>query len=480
MTLYYVNPDVKEIKLSSLLDYYELDYRDGWIYNHNFFNKIYYLENSEGIYFTNNLKNLSNIFQFEIDEEIEFYYKNTGLIIPPYTIYKNIYRIGPYTMFKIEDNKIIIKDIFPKSNKNKLDIERFEKIIEKSLFELKNTSMNVITLSGGADSSLLTAISYKNNIYAKTITCLMDGLEHEYNKARKISAQFNYPNIKYIPDSDKLNSIVKHYISNTFEPIFDSIYPVMTNMLENIEYINILDGQGADSILMGLPHNRLVGIYKNYMKFFRPLVQVFEKYEINKGSRLGRYLFRLQKALSSLAHNDVYECLLSSLNFPIIKESNYYMFVYKKLTEINEHYKDIHKVVSYFFTFKVISIREIQKYESLITNKKNVILPFLEDAMINYIFSLDTNELIDKLNIKKPIYDLINNYLPGIIKRNQTSPFFVKYKDYNDYKYDNLFNGKKYRVRDVDIYNFTSMVIEQLKKHIEISSHKQHAGRVMQ
>lgn len=479
LSVYYVNSDVKKIKLSSLLDYYKLDYRDGWIYNYNFFNKIYYLENSKDVYFTDNLKNISKICQLEIDEEVEFYYKNTGLIIPPFTIYKNIYRISPYTMFRIENNRIIIKDIFPKSGKNKLDEERFEQIIERSLYKLKNTSKNIITLSGGADSSLLTAISYKNNINAKTITCLMDGLEQEYNKAKKISDQFNYFNIKYIPDNKKLNSIVQYYISNSFEPVFDSIYPVMTNMLENMEYVNILDGQGADSILMGLPHNRLVGVYKNYMKFFRPLGRVFEKFAINKGSKLGRYVFRIQKALSSLAHTDVYECLLSSLNFPIIKDSNYYMFVYKKLTEINEHYKDIHKMVSYFFTFKIISIREMQKYESLISNKKNVILPFLEDAMINYIFSLDTSELIDKYNIKKPIYDLIDKYLPGIIKRNQTSPFFVKYKHNHDYKYDNVFNGKKYCIRDVETYNFASMVIEDLKKHIGTSNSNLHARRVI-
>ena len=68
----------------------------------------------------------------------------------------------------------------------------------------------------------------------------------------------------------------------------------------------------------------------------------------------------------------------------------------------------------------------MQKYRGLKKNVK-VRLPFLDNKLIEKVFSTPTNFFINNLNKKIPIYSFINKF-KFKLNNFKTSPFYVDYK----------------------------------------------------
>ncbi|MCD4811327.1 hypothetical protein K8R14_01830 [bacterium] len=372
-------------------------------------------------------------------------YLSAGFIAAPYTIFRNVFTIPPYSLVNLSDSQLTMDNYFPgcndeDSNKGFYSIEDFEvflkNLIEERLRSVEYSDNVICTLSGGADSALLLHFlsGCVNADSITSLTCTMTGLIGEAEKARRISEFYNVINKQYAFNSERASELIRDYVTIWSNPVSDSIYPVYTSMIASLnddekfrECKNfILDGQGADSVLIGLPHNALLNLYKPY---FAPVFKVLSRFVPSlkdKNTPVRRFVYRAGKSLRSLSCSSWYDCLLHALELPISAKSAYLDHIRTQLEVYNKHYHSIQKAVCHFFLFRIIPAREIQKYQSMPANFE-IFLPFLESRFIERCFNTRDDFFISGTRRKKPIFDLLRRLQPIYGKSRRTMPFHVEY-----------------------------------------------------
>jgi len=472
MNFYYLSPD-KEFRLNNLQElstHSALVIENGQLYNLSIQSKLFYYVNEEShsIYFADSIRSFLMVTSLELDEELVFFQQNVGFLFAPYTIYKNIYRIPTSTKLLINEEELSIRfeRVFPVIGEKELDLSEFERILTRSLVTKADIN-NIILHGGGADSSLLVAICAKNNIVCESLTCEMTGMETEATLAKKIAQSKGLKHSLHRVEQAKVKQILKQYVAENLEVVADPIMPVMREMLFSLKDKTIIDGQGADSVLLAVPHAKLIRLYSPMLSLLLKLpVKIFQFVPTDKSTNLGRKLYRIKKVIYSLSAKNLVECILISLNFPMIKQSQYLQFAKKELNSIFGAHPDKYKMFIYIFLYCILPVREMQKYEGL--DKKGLLFnfPFLNEAFIKYIFQLKTASFFDGRNIKIPVYELLGREMPGFIKKNNTKPFFVKYLS-DSLTVDNIYQGKKYPIVDSSNFEFTTYNITLLKAELQ-------------
>lgn len=373
-------------------------------------------------------------------------YLSAGFIVAPYTIFKNVFTIPSYSLINLSDSQLTMDNYFPgcnegDSNRGFYSIEDFEvflkNLIKERLRSAEDPDNVICTLSGGADSALLLHFlrDCVNADSITSLTCTMTGLIGEAEKARRISEFYNVPNKQYTFNSERASELIRDYVTIWSNPVSDSIYPVYTSMIASLnddekfrERKNfILDGQGADSVLIGLPHNALMNLYKPYLSLVFKVLSQFVPSLKDKNTSVRRFVYRIGKSLRSLSCSSWYDCLLHALEHPISAKSAYLDHIRNQLEVYNEHYHSIQKAVCHFFLFRIIPAREMQKYQSMPANFE-VFLPFLESRFIERCFNTRDEFFISATKRKKPVFALLRRLQPVYGKSRRTMPFHVEYR----------------------------------------------------
>lgn len=383
-----------------------------------------------------------------IDQKIIENYKKNKLIFPPYTIFKNIFCIPYFNGIQTFGNVFEIRQFFPKKTlpfKRQLDFERY---LENYI--LSQTEKNIYLLfSGGADSLFIFYnLLKKTKNLKRNIIVKMKGMEKDYFYAKKISDYYNINSISLENFSSEINHYVNFFLEESYEPLQDPIAPIYLNIIEkNSNYGDELffDGQGADSLLMGLPHNLLVKLYTPYLNKIFFLFNLLFFINVMPNSRFKRLYYRVGKIFKALSKDNWIDCFLSTLE--IEKNNSSYNDLSKKLKNFYNHFNCKQKSISFFFMTAVLDAREMQKYR-FINKKYKIILPFLDHKLIEKVFSTPTQFFFSFIFKKKPIYTFVNKF-KFKINIFKTSPFFVNYK----------ITKKQY-----DIYNYSLNKLNKLIK----------------
>jgi len=266
----------------------------------------------------------------------------------------------------------------------------------------------------------------------------MKGMEKDYFYAQKISNYYNINSISLENFSSKIKYYANFFLEESYEPLQDPIAPIYLNIIEqnsNQENNIFFDGQGADSLLMGLPHNLLVMLYSPYLNKIFILLNLLFFINVVPNSRIKRLYYRVGKIFKALSKNNWIDCFLSTLE--IEKSNPFYKDLSKKLKEFYYYFNCKQKSVSFFFMTVVLDAREMQKYR-FINKKHKIVLPFLDQKLIEKVFSTPTQFFFSFIFKKKPIYTFVNKF-KFKINRFKTSPFFVNYKitkkQYDIYEY---------------------------------------------
>lgn len=227
---------------------------------------LYYAinENKELI-FSSNIKAILNsglispeFFEDAIDEYLAYRY-----IRPPYTFFKNIYQVDPAHILAINVdfniNKINYWEL-PKQfnmstsfNEDQIKDEFHQKLIDTINKRLK-TDLSIGTyLSGGVDSSFITALA--SVTLDKTIHTYTIGFEqlNEYEYSNKIAKQYNTNHHEILVQKDEFLQSMKNIISYKATPLgVPNEVPLFISADEMKKNISIvLTGEGADELLGG-------------------------------------------------------------------------------------------------------------------------------------------------------------------------------------------------------------------------------------
>lgn len=399
--------------------------------------RFFFAYNSGLLFISDNLSYLAKYFPLTRSNDSENFYIKFGFIIPPFTQYKDVFLVAPFIRFYLNENEVSFNSEFLGSLEKINNINLSD--ILKTYFDKFSDNNFDVLVSGGIDSSALLGYLKENYNVRKNFMCKMSSLPNEGYLAKELSQSVNVP-FELIDLDIDLSYRALEFVSESGEYISDSIALVFPELFSKMNPDNkklyIVDGQGADSLLNGLPLNKIYDLWEKLrpIKYILYTLSFLPIYK-NKSTPLKRKIYRLTKAIKCLSQLDFKKSILLAMiekEMPASKLEDY------ALSEIDNLYKlfgDWHLVLRVLYLYKVLPAREMQKY--LFSKKYNIeiIAPFLDEDVIKSLLFLSNEQLIKDGLYKYPITKMAQKYWPNKFDNSKTSPFQVNFKiDASDLK----------------------------------------------
>ena len=412
------------------------------LYYNNFHKKYYFTIKNDTLILTKSIKKLIPYCdRVEIKKSTIELYKDTGLIIPPFTYLENIYCLPIFSRIIFKNSGLLkIKfDGKPRGYKkpfaNQDDFELEISGITKRLIKSNVNKKICTTISGGMDSSYLLSLIRESNSKIKidSLCCHMDFFEKESLKAKSIAQQCKADFFYFVPKKINIDNSLESFINTECELVYDSVVPLISVMMNYYkkkintkEKILVFEGQGADTNLIGLPHNLAIEIYnKRFSKLFKILGNILPK-NLEDIRLKKRKLYRIYKMILILGEASWMDAFLVSLGFQKNKYLVEYQYYKKVLIVLEENLNCKHKAIMSFFQL-ILQVREMQKYKVFPKNFY-VALPFMDLSLIKRCFNSKTNFFFTIKNRKIPLVKAVTKRFPNMFEKNKTTPFIVRYE----------------------------------------------------
>lgn len=249
------------------------------------------------------LKQLDNI-DLTINQTAIRKFLHLGYIPAPHSIYKNIFKLKSGSWIKVNGDGIEIKKYWDLKSKISHDIithkdqalvKLSDLLISSVQYQLKSDVPFGVFLSGGIDSSLITAQAVMlSSVKVNTFSIGFE--ENSHNESVYAKAVAKYLNTSHhefiVSYKDALNLI--DTITDTYdEPFVDSSYmPTMLVSKLAKEYVTVtLSGEGGDELFMGYGSYKWANLLSNpFIKALHsPASSLFSKMS-SRYARVGRLL----------------------------------------------------------------------------------------------------------------------------------------------------------------------------------------------
>jgi len=242
---------------------------------------LYYYKINDIFLFSSELKSFHKYPQFkkELNKDILPYYFQFGYIPAPYTIFKNTYKLEPgyYLEYNIENKDMNITQYWSvdkfyrekKFDKSEAEIlEDLEKLLTDAVEQRMVSDVPVgVFLSGGYDSSLVTALLSKNkNRKLHTFTIgFEDKKYNEANHAKVIAKHFNTNHTEYYVSEKEMLEKVEQLPFYYDEPFGDSsaIPTMIVSKLAKKDVTVALSADGGDEAFCGYSKYFFLGKFSN-------------------------------------------------------------------------------------------------------------------------------------------------------------------------------------------------------------------------
>lgn len=364
-----------------------------------------YSVNNNGFYFASELAALFSIGIFD-DQEDEIgiaysYLRNFCHVPEPYTKYKSIRRLEPSHAMLIRDKKIIKKWCYWSPNMEydrDINKDEIRFIVEDAVKIRERADVDIASLlSGGVDSSIVTALMVKHGLKPNAYTLGTD--KEELGRAKKIAQLFNVPLKVFEYDKKLQKEMYDKMIAIYGEEVRLLPLTHAARLYEQIKKDDIkvvMSGIGADEIFYGYygTYKQLIlsDILKTIEFIPNSLLKMFEKifsfhYELN-------LLFKLAQKQNSrrkgyLYSQDAEQKKIENYDFSILLDywsdkvrTNNYIDMSNWIVLITEHAHSIAISVDLPPMMYGIEARA----------------PFLDYRVIEMAFKIDAHRKISKKN----------------------------------------------------------------------------------
>ena len=421
---------------------------------------LYYGFINEDFVFTSELKSLNFYPGYikKIDNHSVKELIDKGYICSPRSIDKNFKKIHPGTyLIKEKNNEIKTIRYWNKYNQFENEVSNYKKSkdIENKVEHLLNNSLSGqlyadvpvgVFLSGGIDSSLITALISKNhNNKIKTFTIGFKEDEHnEANQAQLISKYLKTDHNEFYLDSKVALDVIPNLSDIYCEPFGDSSQ-IPTKIVSNIAKQNVsvaISGDGGDELFGG--YNRytqaqrffriikylpkdirkifsflMLNLKPKYISILYKIVSLF----LNKNYKLNDFndkILKIGRVLLSESYNEFYNNITSNIHMygNIFNKENKYI---KKYNEINS----IEDMLSTDFNFYLpddilCKVDRASMSESLETRS-----PYLDDELVSFATNIPLSYKINNKENKIPLKNILRKYLPEELIINQKKGFGI-------------------------------------------------------
>ena len=384
---------------------------------------LFYCKTNDSFGFSSTISAIMelNIVPRIIDNDQVSNYLQDGYSQKNKSLIKDINKLEPgnFLIFDLKKASIRLERYWdiPKFNKNFYSeslendlVSILEKSIEEQLFADVPTS---ILLSGGLDSSLVTALAsnVKNKVQTFSVSFSKDKKYNEIEHANKIAKYYKTDHNVLNIDAISLNSLIE-VCNNIDEPVIDSSFiPTFFLAKEVGKHTKVvLGGDGADELFGGYSHYRrlvfLKTIHKNFLfrKILTSSLSLIDNFE-SDSNKFKWLNISCQNLLAEVPKTAVYfrnpEKLFKNLRK---KNSNIKISHSNRLLEASME-MDFNNFLSSDILVKVDRAMMSASVESR--------SPFLDKRVIDFAFSnIPLEKKISKNNGKIILQNIAKNLLP--------------------------------------------------------------------
>lgn len=415
---------------------------------------LLFYKKEEAFYFASEMKAL---LEFDIPREIDhtslYTYLQLNYVPEPHSMIKDVKKLLPGHYLKIDAQNRVQKIPFYQINYPKIDEQylsisyeaaqkEFLEILDRSIERRMVADVPLGTfLSGGIDSSLVTALASKKvkNLSTFSIGFKDDAHFDETEFAVEVAKKFNTNHHVFSLSRNDLLESLFETLDYLDEPFADSS-ALAVNALsrETKKYVTVaLSGDGADEMFSGYHKHmgeylmRQNGFKQKAVKKLSPLWSALPK---SRNSALGNLFRKLDKFAtgSSLNKEERYWLWASLLNEAdaanlMLKTPQKQSYLKRKeeiLATITKG-NDFNDVL--FTDVNLVLQSDMLRKVDLMSmaNGLEVRTPFLDHELMNFAFSIPSNYKIDGQMKKKLVQDAARDILPEMLYNRPKKGFEV-------------------------------------------------------
>lgn len=370
---------------------------------------FYYCIENNNLYYSSEIKTFKYIKEYCFKPNYEqlfriLCYRSTS---NAYTAFKNIYKVEPATYIEVNLNNNHIKKkkywYYPKYEPKKISKKTIKQKITNIINQHTISDVPIsTTLSGGLDSSIISAVVSKKNSNLCTFSSFYNVLGDETEKFELVKNYLNVKNEKVLIDRDNFLKILNELVYYMDEPFADpAVLPLyfISKAIHNKKIKLTIMGEGADEVFLG---------YKKYRETIETNEFSFNDY-IEKRSPFK--LEQLKKMNYELF--DVFKKELDS----IIKD-----YGFDKITE-----KDVilNRLSQFDIERMLPNLQLMRADKATMVNTVEARVPFLYTDTISLAQQIKATREITLSNEKELLRDAFDKELPKEIIHGKKQIFFV-------------------------------------------------------
>jgi len=337
--------------------------------------------------------------------------------LSPHTCFKDIYSLEPASYMTISlDNYEMTKSVywsFPKNIHNVTEKEailKTEELLSQSIEEQLFADVPVASMmSGGIDSTLVTALSQPYNKDINAFTIAYKFSEEEVEKASLMAKKINVPHLIKSVDDEEILSELKENIQHFEEP-----YSGLEVLLNAAQFARqqgfkvVLSGNGADELFGGYSHSlklnkwlklKNFNFIRNFMitndAFSQRVKNYFSQDNMFDFFRQSQFGMRPQQAKKLFSKEILKDIHLDLKEYHLSNSENYKgLFDYDMRYSLSSHhvFRDDISAMKYSIEFRY---------------------PYLSNALIDYVSSLPEHIRYNGLENKPLLRKIASRYLPS-------------------------------------------------------------------
>jgi asparagine synthase (glutamine-hydrolysing) len=278
---------------------------------------LYYTLDNNEFRFSSSMNGLINKNEKPQINPIALHYQFTlhSVVPAPHTIISGIHKLEPGHTLKITQSGESYLNKYFDINEVEIKNHKEQEITEHSTYLLKKAvekRLNIadvpvgILLSGGLDSSLITALAkkFKEQIdtYSIGFNTVNEEVGNEFYYSDLVAKDFKTSHIKYKINDDELFNNLDLVISNMSEPMFSqdsSAFFLLSNRVSKNNKV-VLSGQGADEVFGGYFWYEQIMNEKSLNE-----IDTLSKYYFDRSFHNYKNIVNNKYVYSNYVHNDI-------------------------------------------------------------------------------------------------------------------------------------------------------------------------------
>ncbi|ETO92871.1 asparagine synthase (glutamine-hydrolyzing) [Legionella oakridgensis] len=254
---------------------------------------LYYTIQNNRFIFASDIKTLiaSGLYKPDIDYEGLYHAMSYGVAPRPYTCFKNVFALPQSHWMLIKPNGEIIQQRYWQIPINTQDqtmseMDAADLLEEKLKTSVKRRLVSDVTvgtfMSGGIDSTLITAMAAKEHPGIKAFTLGYEGYASEFDEVPQAKATAAMYPLEHVVRTIKADSILTNIQDNIrhFEEPYYSLSPnfLISRLVSEHEVTVVLNGLGGDELFAGYRHSRWAN-RQRLMRTIAPFFKILKNYK---------------------------------------------------------------------------------------------------------------------------------------------------------------------------------------------------------